>query len=226
MQPNDFNRTYSTVTRSESLLSTNTVLRNTYQLLGLSLLFSGFTAYLSAVSGVQPNILVFFIGTYGLMFLTQYLRNSPWGILSVFAFTGFMGYTLGPILDLYVKVIPNGPQIIMMAVGGTGLTFFGLSAYVLTTRKEMSYLAGFLNAGFWALLICVFASIFFHATAFELMISAGFIIFSSAAILFETSNIIHGGERNYIIATITLYAQIYNLFVSLLRILAAFNNRD
>ena len=226
MQPNDFNRSYSTVTRSESVLSTNTVLRNTYQLLGLSLLFSGFTAYLSAVSGVQPNILIFFIGTYGLMFLTQYLRNSPWGILSVFAFTGFMGYTLGPILDLYVKFIPNGPQIIMMAVVGTGLTFFGLSAYVLTTQKDMSYLAGFLNAGFWALLICVFASIFFHATALELMISAGFIIFSSAAILFETSNIIHGGERNYIIATITLYAQIYNLFVSLLRLLAAFNNRD
>lgn len=219
MQPNN-----TTVVRTnESLLATNIVLRNTYLLLSLTLIFSALcAAFAMATNASSPNIFVFLIGAYGLMFLTTYLRNSSWGLLSVFAFTGFMGYTLGPILNQFVSM--NGTQIIVNALGGTGLIFLALSGYVMVSRKDFSFLGGFLFIGFWVLLAAMVAGIFFHVPALHLAISAGFIIFSSAAILFQTSQIIEGGESNYILATISLYASIYNIFVSLLSILS--NNRE
>src|SRR5476649_1353107 len=133
---------------TESVLATNKVLRNTYLLLGLTFIFSAFTAYASFAMAVRSiNPLIFIVGAYGLMFLTNALRNSPWGILSVFAFTGFMGFALGPILNAYISHYSNGPQLIATALGGTGMIFFALSGYALTSRKDFSYLGGFLFVG-------------------------------------------------------------------------------
>ncbi len=211
----------------DSLLSTHKVLRNTYLLLSLTFLFSAFTAYLSAVSGARPlNVLVMIAGVYGLMFLTQALRNSPWGLVSVFAFTGFLGYTLGPILNVYLAKYTNGPQLIATALGGTGLIFFSLSAYALTTKKDFSFLGGFLFVGMMVALLAMIAGIFFTIPALQLIISAVFVLISSGLILFQTSEIIYNGETNYISATVGLFVSIYNLFVSLLNLLSAFSGRE
>lgn len=200
------------------------VLRNTYGLLGLTLAFSAFVAYLSMqMEAVRPNIFVVLIGFYGLFFLTAKLRNSGWGLVSTFALTGFMGYTLGPILGMYMG-LANGGELIASALGMTALVFFGLSGYVLTTRKDMSFLGGFLTAGFFVLIGAMLLGFFFQIPGLHLAISAGFVLFASAAILYETSAIIHGGERNYIMATIGLYVSIYNLFISLLHLLGIASN--
>lgn len=213
--------------RTESVLATNKVLRNTYLLLSMTFLFSAFTAYLSYAFAVKPmNPLLMIVGVYGLMFLTQALRNSPLGLLSVFAFTGFLGYTLGPILNLYVTNFSNGPQIIGAALAGTGVIFFALSGYALTTRKDFSYLGGFLFVGVMIALLAMVAGIFFHTPALQLAVSAAFMLIASGLILFQTSAIIHGGETNYISATVSLFVSIYNLFVSLLNLLSAFSGRD
>ncbi len=204
----------------------SSVLRNTYGLLSLTLLFSGVVAYVAQQMAVPyPSIFVVLIGFYGLFFLTAKLRNSGWGLLSTFALTGFMGYTLGPILNMYLS-LPNGGDVVAAALGMTALVFFGLSAYVLVTRKDMSFLSGFLMAGFWVLLGAVLGNMFFQISGLQLAISAGFVLFSSAAILFQTSAIIQGGERNYIMATIGLYISIYNLFISLLQLIGVFSSND
>lgn len=195
------------------------VLRNTYGLLGMTLAFSGLVAYLAMQANAPyPNIFVVLIGFYGLFFLTAKLRNSGWGLLSTFALTGFMGYTLGPILNLYLG-LANGAELVTSALTMTALVFFGLSAFVLVTRKDMSFLGGFITAGFFVLLGAMLLGFFFQVPGLQLAISAGFVLFSSAVILFQTSAIIHGGERNYIMATIGLYVAIYNLFLSLLQLL-------
>ncbi|MDI5891969.1 MULTISPECIES: Bax inhibitor-1/YccA family protein [Halomonas] len=201
-------------------VGTSKVLRNTYGLLAMTLLFSAATAGAAMAMGIERmNILVFFIGAYGLMFLVHKTANSAIGLLSTFAFTGFMGFTLGPILSAYLT-LPNGAQLIMTALGMTGVTFVGLSAVALITRKDFSFLANFLMAGAIVLIIAMVAGIFLQIPALSLMVSAGFVLFASAAILYQTSEIVHrGGETNYILATITLYVSIYNLFVSLLSIL-------
>ncbi|MDR3443070.1 MAG: Bax inhibitor-1/YccA family protein [Legionella sp.] len=211
----------------DSVLSSNKVLRNTYLLLGLTFLFSAFTAYMSMASGARPmNPILMIVGVYGLMFLTQALRNSVWGLLSVFAFTGFLGYTLGPILNFYIHNFSNGPQLVATALGGTGMIFFALSAYALTTRKDFSFLGGFLFVGMMVALLAMIAGIFVQIPALQLAISAAFILISSGLILMQTSAIIHDGETNYISATVGLFVSIYNLFVSLLNILSAFSSRD
>lgn len=213
--------------RDESVLSTNKVLRNTYLLLSLTFLFSALTAYLSFASGARPmNPLLMIVGVYGLMFLTQALRNSVWGLVSVFAFTGFLGYTLGPILSFYMASFSNGPQLVATALGGTGLIFFALSGYALTTQKDFSFLGGFLFVGTMVALLAMIAGIFFQMPALQLSISAIFVLISSGLILFQTSEIIHNGETNYISATVGLFVSIYNLFVSLLNLLGAFSGRD
>lgn len=213
--------------KAESVLATNKVLRNTYLLLSLAFIFSAIMAYVSVISGVRfLNPLIFIVGTYGLMFLTHALRNSPWGLAAVFAFTGFMGYGLGPILNLTLTQFHNGAQLIGTAFGGTGLIFFALSAYTLTTRKDFSYLAGFLFASMMVAFLAMIAGIFFQIPALQLMVSAAFMLISSGLILFQTSEIIHGGETNYISATVSLFVSIYNLFISLLNLLSAFSNRD
>ena len=204
----------------------SSVLRNTYGLLAMTLAFSGLVAYMAQQMNVAyPNVFVVLIGFYGLFFLTVKLRNSAWGLLSTFALTGFMGYTLGPILNRYLGMA-NGGEVITAAFAMTALVFCGLSAYVLTTRKDMSFLSGFITAGFFVLLGATLVSIFFQISGLQLAISAGFVLFSSAAILYQTSEIIHGGERNYIMATISLYVSIYNLFVSLLQIFGIMSSDD
>lgn len=204
--------------RSSSLITTHKVLRNTYFLLGLTLAFSAITATLSTVFALPaPGFILMLAGFYGLMFLTYRLADSPTGILAAFAFTGFLGYCLGPILNSLLSA--GMGDVIGLALGGTALVFFCCSAYVLTTRKDMSFLGGMMMAGFVVLLVAVVANLFLHIPALHMAISVMFILFSSGAILWETSNIIHGGETNYIRATVSLYVSIYNIFVSLLSIL-------
>ncbi|MFD0966410.1 Bax inhibitor-1 family protein [Seminibacterium arietis] len=205
-------------TKKESLLTTNKVLRNTYFLLALTLAFSAFIAFVSmSLNLPRPNIIVMLVGFYGLLFLNNSLANSGWGILSTFALTGFLGYTLGPILNAYVGA--GLGDLIVLALGGTAAVFFACSAYVFTTKKDLSFLSGMMFSLFIVLLIGMIASIFFNMTALHVALSALFILFSSMGILYETSNIIHGGETNYIRATVNLYVSLYNIFVSLLNLL-------
>ncbi|MEC5341104.1 FtsH protease modulator YccA [Brenneria populi] len=216
-------RIVASSTRESSLLSTHKVLRNTYFLLSLTLGFSAVTATASTVFNLPaPGLILMLVGFYGLMFLTYRLANSPAGILAAFALTGFMGYTLGPLLSTLISA--GSGDIIMLALGGTALVFFCCSAYVLTTRKDMSFLSGMMMAGFVVLVVAIIANLFLQIPALHLAISALFILFSAGAILWETSNIIHGGETNYIRATVSLYVSIYNLFVSLLSILGIMRN--
>jgi modulator of FtsH protease len=204
----------------------NKVLKNTYMLLGLTLAFSALTAAFAMASSAAPvNIWVMLIGFYGLLFLTHKMANSAWGLLCVFALTGFMGYTLGPILGYYMASA-NGTQLVMTALGGTAFIFFGLSAYALISKKDFSFLSGFMMAGFLVILAAVVANIFLQIPALQLALSAAFMLFSSAAILMQTGAIINGGERNYILATVTLYVSLYNIFISLLNLLTAFGGDE
>ena len=230
MQPNDY-RNPSVLTggaRQQSLLATHTVLRNTYLLLSLTLLFSAAIATFAMVTNAPyPGIILTLVGFYGLMFLTYKLRNSSGGLLAVFALTGFMGYTLGPILNMATHNFANGSEIIATALGGTGLIFFGLSAYVLTTRKDFSFMGGFLTIGTIVAIVAMIALFFFQVPALSLAFSALIVLLSSGWILWQTSEIINNGETNYIMATVGLYVQIYNLFLSLLQLLLAFGgNRE
>jgi len=213
--------------QGESVLATNKTLRNTYLLLSMTFLFSAFTAYLSVVSGTRfMNPLLLIGGMYGLMFLTHALRNSAWGLLAVFAFTGFMGYSIGPVLNFTLSHFANGSQLVATALGGTGLIFLGLSAYALTTRKDFNYMSGFLFVAIMAAVLAMVANLFFQIPALQLAISAAFVLISSGLILVQTSQIINGGETNYISATVSLFVSIYNLFLSLLNILSAFSGRE
>ena len=211
--------------QEESLLSTHKVLRNTYFLLGLTMAFSAVVAYISmSLNLPYPNLIVLLVGFYGLLFVTNRLANSAWGILAAFAFTGFMGYTIGPILNMYVA--RGMEDLIMLAFSGTAIVFFACSAYVLTTKKDMSFLSTAIFSLFIVLLLGIVASFFFQIPALAVGISALFVVFSTMTILYETSNIIHGGETNYIRATVSIYVSIYNLFISLLRLLSIFSNDD
>ncbi|XSG85764.1 MAG: Bax inhibitor-1/YccA family protein [Methylohalobius sp. ZOD2] len=201
-------------------VATNKVLRNTYALLAMTLLFSAATAGLSmALNLPHPGLIVTLVGYFGLLFLTQKFSQSAWGLLFVFLLTGFMGMTLGPILSMYLKFIPNGHQIVMTALGGTGVIFLGMSAYALTSRRDFSFLSGFLFAGILVGFLAGLGAIFFQMPGLALAVSAMFVLLMAGLILFETSQIIHGGETNYILATVTLYVAIYNLFTSLLHLL-------
>ncbi len=211
--------------QEESLLSTHKVLRNTYFLLGLTMAFSAVVAYISmSLNLPYPNLIVLLVGFYGLLFVTNRLANSAWGILAAFAFTGFMGYTIGPILNMYVA--RGMEDLIMLAFAGTAIVFFSCSAYVLTTKKDMSFLSTAIFSLFIVLLLGIVASFFFQIPALAVGISALFVVFSTMTILYETSNIIHGGETNYIRATVNIYVSIYNLFISLLRLLSIFSSDD
>jgi len=211
-------------TYSDSAVAVNKVVKNTYLLLAMTLAFSAFTAFLARDNGM-PNIWIMIGGTYGLLFLTQALANSAWGLAAVFAFTGFMGAMLGPLLSAIMKT-PLGATMVMQALGGTAIIFFALSGYALVSRKDFAFLQGFLFAGSIVLILAMVAGIFLHMPALQLAINAGFMLFASAMILFETSAIIHGGERNYIRAAVALYVSIYNLFMSLLSILMSLNGNN
>ncbi len=202
----------------QSELATNKVLRNTYALLSMTLLFSAAMAGVAIVTNAPYFGLWTLLGFFGLFFLTTRLRNSAWGILAVFALTGFMGFTLGPIISVFLKM-PNGPQLIATALGGTGAIFLGLSAYVLMTRKDFTFMGGFLMVGMMVAFLAILANLFFAIPALSLALSAVIILIMSGFILYDTSRIIHGGETNYIMATVSLYVSIYNIFVHLLMLL-------
>ncbi|MBF0263732.1 MAG: Bax inhibitor-1/YccA family protein [Gammaproteobacteria bacterium] len=202
-----------------SALSSHKVLRNTYTLLSMTLLFSALMAGISmALNLPHPGIILTLVGYFGLLFLTSKYRNQSLGIVFVFALTGFMGYTLGPIINNYLS-LGNGAQIVMLAMGGTGIIFLGLSGYALTTQKDFSFMGGFLMVGILLAFIAGLAAIFFEIPSLSLAVSAMFVLLMSGLILYETSNIIHGGETNYIMATVTLFVSIFNLFTSLLHLL-------
>ncbi|WP_116472885.1 Bax inhibitor-1/YccA family protein [Zobellella maritima] len=211
---------FNTLSRTQTAVqSTNKVLRNTYMLLGMTLVVASLSAGVSAMLALpHPGLIITLVGFYGLMFLTEKNKNSGLGLLFIFAFTAFTGYTIGPILNLYLST-SSGTETVMLALAGTALTFLSLSAYVLTTKKDMSFLGGMMMAGFVVIIVAFIANLFLQLPALSLAMSAMFILFSSGAILMQTSAIIHGGERNYISATITLYVSIFNIFLSLLQLL-------
>jgi modulator of FtsH protease len=207
-------------------LAGNKVIRNTYLLLSMTLLFAAATASASmALNLPHPGLILTLVGYFGLLFLTTRLRNSGWGLVSVFALTGFMGYTLGPLVSHYLG-LPNGGQTVMTAMAGTAAIFIGLSGYALTTRKDFSFMGGFLMVGILVAFVASLAAVFFAIPALSLTVSAAFVLLMSGLILYETSNIIHGGETNYVMATVTLFVSIFNLFVSLLQLLGFMNSSD
>lgn len=200
-------------------LTQHKVLRNTYALLSMTLLFSAVTAAISmAMNLPHPGIIITLLGYFGLLYLTAANRNSVLGLICVFALTGFMGYTLGPVISAYMS-LPNGPLLVMKALATTGLVFIALSGYVLVTRKNLTFMGGFLLAGILVAFVGALAALLFNIPALSLTISAVFVLLMSGLILYETSNIIHGGETNYIMATVSLFVAIYNLFSSLLMLL-------
>ena len=211
---------------AKAVLATNKVIRNTYMLLSITLLFAALVAAASvALRLPHPGILITLVGYFGLLFAITKFRDSGLGVGLVFALTGFMGYTLGPIISHYLG-LPNGGQTVMMAMGGTGAIFLGLSGYALTTKKDFSFMGGFLMVGILIAFLAGLAAIFFQIPALSLTVSAAFVLLMSGLILYETSNIIHGGETNYVMATVSLFVSIFNLFTSLLHLLGFANNGD
>jgi modulator of FtsH protease len=211
---------------TESVLQTNKVLRSTYMLLSMTLLFS------AAMAGVAMALnlpsfgpLITLAGYFGLLFLTRKMRNSAGGIVCVFALTGFMGLTLGPFLNLYLENVSNGGELILTALSSTGVIFLALSAYTIKSRKDFSFLGTFLMVGMLGVFAVMLIGIFFvDLSAYQLLLSSVVVVLMAGMILWQTSNIIHGGETNYIMATVTLYVALYNMFVHLLLILGINRN--
>ena len=209
-------------------LATHKLIRNTYTLLSMTLLFSAMMAAVSVFLSMPPMTnLVTFGGALVLMwFVLPRTQDSAMGLVTVFAITGLLGFGLGPMLTMYLS-LANGPQIVATAFGGTGVIFLGLSGYALMSRKDFSFMRGFLFTGLIVVIIAMVANIFMQIPALSLAISSAVIMIMSALILFDTSRIIHGGETNYIRATVSLYLNIYNIFIHLLHLLAALSgNRN
>lgn len=200
--------------RAQALTASSRVLRNTYALLALTLLFSALTAALSMAVNAPYLGLLSLLPYFGLLYATEKSKNSGWGLVWVFALTGWLGFTLGPILNHYVGL--RGYEPVLLALGGTAAIFLSLSAYVLVTRKELSFMTGFLAMGMLVAFIAAIANAFLQIQALTLAVSCMFLLLSSALIMWQTSAIIHGGETNYISATVGLYVAIYNLFTLLL----------
>jgi modulator of FtsH protease len=209
---------FTSTSTHDSALQTNKVLRNTYALLSMTLLWSALVAGVSmAMDLPRPGLIIMLVGFYGLLYLTEKNRNNSLGLVFTFLFTGFLGYTLGPILNMYLGA--GMGDAIVTALGGTALTFMTASAYALTTKRDLSFISGMLMAGFVVILVGMVASFFIHMPMLHLALSGLFVLFSTGSILLTTQQIVRGGETNYISATITLYVSIYNLFISLLSIL-------
>jgi len=218
----------TTVTRSQyAALATNRVLRNTYLLLSLTLVFSALMAGASIALGLPRGAaMLSSLAAMGLVWLVlPRTENSGAGIAVVFAVAGLLGLGLGPILTVYLS-LPQGSHIVATALGGTGLIFLGLSGYALATGRNFEFLGGMLFSGLIVVFVAAIANIFLAIPLLQLTVSAGIILIMSGLILFDTSRIVHGGETNYIRATISLYLDIYNIFIALLNILTGFSNRD
>ncbi len=218
----------SAVTRtSSSVLATNKVLKNTYLLLSMTLIFSAIMAYVGIISGAsQGGAMIASFGAIGLLwFVLPRTANSAAGIPVLFAITGMLGYGLGPMLSYYLAM-SNGPQLIMTALGGTGIIFLGLSGYALTTKKDFSFMAGFLMVGIFVVFAAMLANIFLQIPALSLAMSAAIIMLMAGFILYQTSDIIRGGETNYINAAASLFISLLNMFTSLLHLLGALGGDD
>ena len=209
-----------------SIASTNKVLSNTYWLLGLTLAFSAFTAMVSVMMNLpQSMAFILMLVGFGLLFVVHKMADSAQGLPAIFAFTGVMGASLGPMLSFYLAM-ENGPSMVLQALGGTALIFFSLSAYALSSKKDFSYLGGFLMTGLIVAVVAMIANIFLAIPLLSITISAVVVMIMSGLILFDTSRIIQGGETNYIRATVGLYLSIFNIFVHLLHLLAVFTGGD
>jgi len=203
-----------------SALAANKVLKNTYLLLSATLAFSALTAGAAmALNLPHPGLIITLVGYFGLLFAVNKTADRALGILFVFALTGFMGYTLGPIISAYLKFLPNGHDVVVNAFGITAITFVGLSAYAIKSGRNFSFLGGFLFAGILAAFLLGLAAVFFQVPALSLAVSAMFVMLMAGLILWQTGEIVNGGETNYILATVTLYVSIFNLFTSLLHLL-------
>lgn len=202
----------------------NRVVRNTYALLAMTLLFSaGIATTAMALKLPSPGIVITLVGYFGLLYAVHKLQNSGWALVAVFGLTGFMGYTLGPILTRY-SGMANGGEIIGMALAATGVTFLALSAYVLTTRKDFSFMGGFLFAGMVIAVLASIGAMVFSMPALGMAVSAIVALLSAGLILFETSRIVNGGETNYVMATVSLFVSLFNLFTSLLSLFGIGSN--
>lgn len=207
-------------------MAANKVIKNTYLLLSMTLLFSAATAGFAVASNAAPmHWLLSIGGTLGLLFAVMFARNSIMALPLVFAFTGFMGYTIGPTISLYLS-IPNGSEIVTTAMGMTAVIFLSLSAYALTTKKDFSFLGGFLFVGLIVAIVASLVGIFVEIPGLQLAVSAACVLIFSGYILYDTSQIIHGGQTNYVMATVSLYLDILNLFMSLLHIVGALSGDD
>ena len=219
------NMSFQTASKS-SALEINKVLKNTYMLLSMTLAFSAVTAGISMAMNLPHGAaLIMMLVAFGLMFVVNKKADSASGVYWIFAFTGLMGASLGPMLSAYAAM-PGGPAMIMQALGGTALIFFALSGYALTSKKDFSFMGGFLMVGLIVVLVAMIANFFFAIPALSLAISAAVIMIMSGLILYDTSRIINGGERNYIRATVSLYLNIYNIFVHLLSLLGVLGSDD
>jgi modulator of FtsH protease len=207
-----------------SAIEINKVLKNTYMLLSMTLVFSTVTAVISMAMNLSHMVaLVIMLGAFGVMFVVNKKAEQSSGVFWLFAFTGLMGASLGPMLNYYAAI---DPSLIMQALGGTALIFFALSGYALTSKKDFSFMGGFLMVGLLVVIIAGIANLFFQVPAVSLALSAAIIMIMSGLILFDTGRIINGGERNYIRATLSLYLSVYNIFTSLLHLLGVFGSDD
>lgn len=216
----------TTIARPEaSILQTNKVIRNTYILLSMTLLFSAVTAFIGVVTGASFGMALGadIVAIVMLWFVLPRTANSASGIPVIFAITGLLGFGLGPVLSHYLSM---NPSIVMTALGGTGAIFLALSGYALTTRKDFSFMGGFLMVGLFVVLGAALLNIFFAWPALFLAVNGGIVLVMSGLILYQTSSLIHGGETNYIMATASLFLSILNLFQALLHLLGAFSGDD
>lgn len=211
--------TAATAEQSLSASGVNKVLRQTYLLLGMTLAFSAaMTAVAVSVNAQPMNWIVSLVVMIGLLFAIQAKRNSAMALPLVFAFTGWMGWSLGPMVN-FVLGSAGGMGVLFNATAGTAVTFFALSAYAITSGKDFSFLRGFLMTGLVVALLAIVASFFFAMPGLQLAISAALVLLASGFILFDTSNIVRGGETNYVMATVNLYVNIYMLFSNLLALM-------
>jgi len=209
----------------ESALATNKVLRNTYLLLSATLAFSAAMAGAAmALNLPHPGLLLTMVGYFGLLYGVHKTANSAMGLAFVFALTGFMGYTLGPIISMYLQAIPNGHSVVMNAFGITAVTFVGLSAYVVRTGRSFTFMGGFLFVGILTAVLLGLGAMIFNMPALSLAVSGMFVLLMAGLILYQTGEIVNGGETNYILATVTLFVSIFNLFTSLMHLLGAAND--
>jgi len=215
---------FSVARSQEAIQATNKVLRNTYILLSMTLMFSAVTAGISMAMNLPHGMaLILMLVGFGMMFWVHKTADSSQGLVAIFAFTGCMGAALGPMLNQYIA-LSNGPAIVMQALGGTAVIFLTLSAYAVTSRKDFSYMGGFLTTGLIVVILAMLLNIFLAIPVLSLVLSAAVIMIMSGLILFDTSRIIRGGETNYIRATVGLYLSFYNIFTSLLHLLGVSSN--